>query len=210
MTEPHVAADGAGPVARPLFRLLQLIALAAVLGLLALLVWRFVSAHRGAALVNAIRAGKRPAAPAFTLPLIWTNGSTWPAPFRRLLAGPTLQLRELRGYPVVVNFWASWCVPCKQEAPRLNTAAQHHAGTVAFLGIDVQDLTSDARTFLRYHHVRYPSLRDNGGATYDGYGLTGVPETYWIDPSGRIVAHYAGPVSSAQLETGIREASRAR
>src|SRR6266446_2114877 len=139
MTESHPAADEAGSVERPLFRLLQLIALAAVLGLLALLVWRFVSAHRGAALVNAIRAGRRPAAPAFTLPVIWKNGSTWPAPLRRLLAGRTLQLRGLRGYPVVVNFWASWCVPCKQEAPRLNTAAQQNAGSVAFLGVDVQD-----------------------------------------------------------------------
>lgn len=210
MTEPHPIADAAGRGAGPLFRLLQLIALAAVLGLLALLVWRFIAAHRGAALVNAIRAGKRPAAPAFTLPLIWNNGSTWPAPLRRLLAGRTLRLGGLRGYPVVVNFWASWCVPCKQEAPRLDAAAQHHAGKVAFLGIDVQDLTSDARTFLRYHRVRYPSLRDNGGATYDGYGLTGVPETYWIDRRGRIVAHYAGPVSSAQLEAGIDTASYAR
>jgi len=210
MTEPHPAADDAGPIARPLFRLLQLIALAAVLGLLALLVWRFVSARRGEALVNAIRAGKRPDAPAFTLPVIWKNGSTWPAPLRRLLAGRTLQLHALLGYPVVVNFWASWCVPCKQEAPRLVAAAQRHASTVAFLGIDVQDLTSDARTFLRYHRVRYPSLRDNGGATYDGYGLTGVPETYWIDWRGRIVAHYAGPVSSAQLEAGIDMASRSR
>lgn len=189
---------------------MQLLALAGVLALLTLLVWRLVAAHRGAALVNAIRTGKRPPAPAFMLPLIWRETSTWPAPLRHLLAGQTLQLRGLRGYPVVVNFWASWCVPCKQEAPRLNTAAQHHAGSVAFLGIDVQDLTSDARTFLRHHHVRYPSLRDNGGATYDGYGLTGVPETYWIDRRGRIVAHYAGPVSSSQLEAGIRTASNPR
>ena len=200
--------SAAGSAERRLFRLLQLVALAAVLGLLALLVWRFVAANRGGALVNAIRAGRRPAAPAFTLPLIWRDGSTWPAPLRHLLAGRALQLRALRGHPLVVNFWASWCVPCKKEAPRLDRAAGQHAGTVAFLGVDVQDLTSDARTFLRYHRVRYPSLRDNGGATYDGYGLTGVPETYWIDRRGRIVAHYAGPVSSAQLEAGIELASR--
>jgi len=210
MTEPHPAANVAGPAGRQLFRLLQLLALAAVLGLLALLVWRFLAAHRGAELVNAIRAGKRPAAPAFTLPLIWRDSSTWPAPLRRLLDGRTVQLQWLRGYPVVVNFWASWCVPCKQEAPRLDAVAQQHAGTVAFVGIDVQDLSSDARTLLRYHHVRYPSLHDNAGATYDGYGLTGVPETYWIDGRGRIVAHFAGPVSSAQLESGIDTASHAR
>ena len=66
MTEPHPAANVAGSAGRQLFRLLQLLALAAVLGLLALLVWRFLAAHRGAELVNAIRAGERPAAPAFT------------------------------------------------------------------------------------------------------------------------------------------------
>src|SRR5579859_758950 len=180
-----------------------MIALAAVIGLLALLVWRFLAAHRGAALVGAIRAGKRPAAPAFTLPLIWRNNSTWPSGLGRLLAERTLQLQALRGYPVVLNFWASWCVPCKREAPRLDAAARRHAGAIVFLGIDVQDLTSDARTFLRYHRVRYPSLRDNAGATYDGYGLTGVPETYWLDRRGRIVAHFAGPVSGQELEAGI-------
>jgi len=194
----------------PLFRLLQLVALAAVLGLLALLVWRFFAANRGAELVGAIRAGKRPVAPAFTLPIIWTNSPTWPQPLETLLTQRTLALHRLRGQPVVLNFWASWCIPCKQEAPRLNAAAHAHAGTVVFLGIDVQDLTSDAHAFLRRHKVTYASLRDNAGATYDGYGLTGVPETYWIDARGRIVAHFSGPVSSAQLDDGIRQATAAR
>ena len=192
------------------FRLLQLLALAAVLGLLALLVWRFFAANRSAELLSAIRTGKRPAAPAFTLPVIWTNSPTWPPPLQRLLAEPELALRQVRGRPVVLNFWASWCGPCKQEAPRLDAAARAHAGKVVFLGIDVQDLTSDAHTFLRHHDVRYASLHDNSGATYSGYGLTGVPETYWLDAQGRIVAHFAGPVSSAQLEDGIHAATVSR
>lgn len=202
--------EPAANLPRQLFRFLQLLTLVAVSALLTLLVWSFVEGKRGAALVNAIREGKRPVAPAFTLTVIWRNGSTWPTPLRHLLAGRTVQLRALRGYPVVVNFWASWCIPCKKEAPRLDAAAQRHAGSVVFLGVDVQDLTSDARTFLSYHQVRYPSLRDNGGQTYDGYGLTGVPETYWINPRGRIVAHYAGAISSAQLEAGIHMASQTR
>ena len=192
------------------FPVLQFLAVALVACLLTLLVWRVVAAGRGAALVGAIQAGKRPAAPGFTLTVIWRNGATWPPPLRHLIAQPSLRLRSLRGYPIVLNFWASWCVPCKKEAPRLVAAAQRHAGTVVLLGIDVQDLTSDARTFLRYHHVDYPSLRDNGGATYDGYGLTGVPETYWLDRRGRIVAHYAGPVSDQQLDAGINTASTER
>jgi len=199
-------AAGQGGAKNPLFRLLQLLALAAVLGLLALLVWRFFAAHRGAELVNAIRAGRRPLAPAFTLPVIWRDSPTWPPPLQSLLQQRTLALRQLRGRPVVLNFWASWCIPCKKEAPVLAAAAHAHAGEVAFLGIDVQDLTSDAHAFLRAHGVRYASLRDNSGTTYDGYGLTGVPETYWIDARGRIVAHFAGPVTSAQLDDGIHQA----
>ena len=210
-TEPGVPADR--PVSRethPFSRALQLAAVAAVLGLLALLVWRIVAVGRGAELEKAIRTGKRPLAPAFSLAVIWTNSPTWPGPLRRLLDERTLALAQLRGHPIVLNFWASWCVPCKEEAPRLDAAARAHAGDVIFLGIDVQDLKSDARSFLRHHDVRYASLRDNSGVTYDGYGLTGVPETYWLDARGRIVAHFAGPVSSAQLESGIRAASAPR
>ena len=186
---------------------MQLLTVVAVCGLLGLLVWRVVAAGRGAELVKAISAGNRPPAPAFTLPVIWTQSPTWAPPLRRLLMQPKLPLRALRGRPVVLNFWASWCVPCKEEAPRLNAAAQAHAGTVVFLGVDVQDLSSDARRFLRRFDVGYASVHDNVGSTYDGYGLTGVPETYWLDRRGRIVAHFAGPVSAAQLESGIRSAT---
>lgn len=188
------------------FRLLQLLSLGAVLGLLTLLIVHFFAVHRGAELVKAIGTGKRPAAPAFTLPVIWSDSPTWPASLRPNLKRQKLALRQLRGYPVVLNFWASWCIPCKAEAPRLDAVAQEHAGDVVFLGVDVQDGTSDARSFLRYHDVHYASLHDNSGLTYDGYGLTGVPETYWLDARGRIVAHFAGAVSKAQLESGIRAA----
>lgn len=209
MSEPteDVGPPGQDGKKNPLFRLLQLLALAAVVGLLVLLVWRFFAANRGVELVTAIRAGKRPVAPAFTLPVIWTNSPTWPQPLQPLLAQKKLALRQLRGRPVVLNFWASWCVPCKKEAPVLDAAAHAHAGRVVFLGIDVQDLTSDAHAFLHHHDVRYASLRDGSGATYSGYGLTGVPETYWIDARGRIVAHHAGPVTSGQLNEGIHQAT---
>jgi cytochrome c biogenesis protein CcmG, thiol:disulfide interchange protein DsbE len=114
---------------------------------------------------------------------------------------------ELRGRPVVINFWASWCVPCRHEAPRFTASARAHAGRVSFLGIDVQDLSSDARRFLRRYRIDYVSVRDGGGSTYSDYGLTGVPETYWVDARGRIVSHYAGEVSRCQLEHGIAAAS---
>jgi cytochrome c biogenesis protein CcmG/thiol:disulfide interchange protein DsbE len=190
--------------------LLQLLSLGAVVGLLTLLIVHFFAVNRGAELVKAIGTGKRPAAPAFTLPVIWTDSPTWPASLRPVLMQRKLALRQLRGYPVVLNFWASWCIPCKKEASRLDAVARKHVGDVVFLGIDVQDGTSDARSFLRHHDVRYAALHDNSGLTYGGYGLTGVPETYWLDARGRIVAHFAGAVSTAQLEDGIRAASVAR
>ena len=197
------APDLAKPAARHLWRLLQLATSVLVLALLALLAWKVATAHRGADLVNAITHDKNPPAPAFNLPVIWPQADTWPPALRAALADQRLSPRELRGHPVVFNFWASWCGPCKTEAPILIAAARAHAGQVVFVGVDVQDLTGDARRFLRRFHTPYVSLRDSSGQTYDDYGLTGVPETYWLDARGRLVAHYPGAISRRQLEAGI-------
>ena len=103
-----------------------------------------------------------------------------------------------------MNFWASWCVPCKNEAPRLAAAARASQGVI-FLGIDVQDFKSDARGFLTKYGVNYVSVRDGGDSTYSVYGLTGLPETYYVAPQGRIVAHSIGEVSTTELAEGIAE-----
>lgn len=185
-------------------------AVAVVAGLLALLIWRIVDQGRGARLVSLVREGKQPPAPAFHLSVIWNRMETWPANARGALADGTLTPSELRGHPVVVNFWASWCGPCKDEAPLLAASARAHRGRVIFLGVDVQDFTSDAKRFLKRFDTPYVSVRDGNGSTYEGYGLTGVPETYWIDGRGRIVAHYAGQISRTQLEEGIRRSQAAK
>ena len=186
------------------FRVLQITSLAVVAGLLALLAWRIVAGTRGSDLVGAVRAGERPAAPVFRLPVIWPHDETWAARLRGALTGGRLSLGALRGEPVVLNFWASWCIPCKKEAPLLVASAHAHAGKVAFLGVDVEDFASDARHFLGRYHVNYVSVRDGRGSTYSGYGLTGVPETYFIDRRGRIVAHIPGELSGEQLAEGVQ------
>jgi cytochrome c biogenesis protein CcmG/thiol:disulfide interchange protein DsbE len=205
------AKDAAGvspPVRRrrPLVLLLQATALALVAGLLALLVWRVVEREHGSRFVSAIAAGRRPAAPGFTLPVISRETRLWPAALAPALADGEISLDELRGHPVVVNFWASWCPPCRDEAPALAAAARAHAGRVVFLGLDHQDLTSDARGFLRRYDVPYASVRDGSDRTYADYGLTGTPETYYLDARGRAVAHSPGAVDRESLEAGIRAA----
>jgi cytochrome c biogenesis protein CcmG, thiol:disulfide interchange protein DsbE len=198
--------------ANPLLRVLQVLALAAVAGLLGLFVWRVVQAGRGGQLVAEIRSGAKPAAPQFTLPVLWARAETWPRDARGALGDGQLSLGELRGHPVVINFWASWCIPCKHEAPLLASSARAHAGKVAFLGVDIQDFRSDARRFLKRFETPYVSVHTGGGNSrvYDDYGLRGVPETYWLDARGRIVAHYPGEISRDQLEDGIRQAEQAK
>jgi cytochrome c biogenesis protein CcmG, thiol:disulfide interchange protein DsbE len=197
------------PRRRPRLRLLLQGAAVSVVGLLlALLVFRTLAEEAGPHLVSEVRAGNKPTAPDFDLAVIWPRAETWPMEVRAALADTRVSPRELRGYPVVVNFWASWCVPCKAEAPRLTSAARRYAGEVAFLGVDVQDFEGDARRFLERYETNYVSVRDGGSSTYDAYGLTGLPETYYLDPDGRVVAHSVGEISAAELEAGIRKALR--
>ena len=186
---------------------LQLAAVTLVAALLALLVWRVVNVGQGGRLVNAVRAHKKPLAPDFRLKVLWAHDQTWSASARASLRDGQVALTELRGQPVVINFWASWCIPCRHEAPRLVASAAAHRGRVVFLGLDVKDFSSDARSFLRHFHMNYVSVRDGGGGTYDQYGLTGLPETYFLDGRGRIVAHVVGEISRTSLEAGIDTAS---
>jgi cytochrome c biogenesis protein CcmG/thiol:disulfide interchange protein DsbE len=185
---------------------LRVVALSVVIGLFGLLGWATLSAGKGSSLVARIAAGEGPEAPSFSLEVLWPRAETWPVAARRRLVDGRLDLRELRGSPVVLNFWASWCIPCRDEAPILNASARAHSGEVAFLGVNVQDLKADALAFSREFDTPYVSVRDRGNRTYEDYGLTGVPETYYLDATGRIVAHVPGAISRAILEEGIAQA----
>ena len=176
-----------------------------VAGLLGLLIWKVVAGSPGSGFVSAIKHGEKPAAPGFNLPVIWDRTGLWPISLRHATDDGRISLAELRGHPVVVNFWASWCIPCKEEAPVFAAAASAHGGRVVFLGLDVQDLVPDARHFLDKLGVPYVSVRDGSPETYSAYGLTGVPETYFIDSQGRAIGHAIGAVSRRELEASIAE-----
>ena len=192
----------------PISLALQAATLIFVGGLLGLLVYRLIASERGGAVVAAINAGRKPKAPHFDLKLIWQRPDTWSPRYSSLATVDRLSTAELKGMPVVMNFWASWCIPCKHEAPRLVDAASKYKTRVLFLGVDVQDFTSDARNFLRHYKINYPSVRDGTSSTFDRYGLTGVPETYYLDAQGRLVGHTIGEVSGDELEREILKLER--
>jgi cytochrome c biogenesis protein CcmG/thiol:disulfide interchange protein DsbE len=179
---------------------------ALVAGLLGLLVYRVARGNPGKGLVASIHEGKKPTAPAFRLKVLWPRAETWPRSVRKALIDEQVSLSELRGFPIVLNFWASWCIPCGREAPRLNGSARAHRGRVVFLGLDVKDFSGDARKFLRKHDANYVSVRDGGSHSYDAYGLTGLPETYFLDSRGRILAHKLGEIQRGELESGVTRA----
>lgn len=158
-------------------RALQATALVAVAALFVLLVWRLTHQSKPPKIGGP--------APVFTA--------------KRLDASGTIDLASLRGKPVVLNFFASWCEPCKAESKVLETAAQRYKNRVVFLGVDYHDVTSDGRHFLQAHGITYPTVQDGSGMVGDRYGLTGVPETYFIDAQGRLVgSHIEGTVAHQQ------------
>jgi cytochrome c biogenesis protein CcmG, thiol:disulfide interchange protein DsbE len=166
----------------------QVLAVALVAGLLALLIWKVAQgSHKEAA------TGK--AAPDFTLSRLDRPGE--------------LRLSSLRGKAVVLNFWASWCDPCEKEAPALQAAAKRWGKQVVVLGVDVNDFRGDARGFMRKYGLTYPVVHDNKNVTSPKYGLTGLPETFFIDRRGRVVRHIPGEVRAAELRSGVEEALRA-
>ncbi len=172
---------------------LQGVTVAAVIGLLALLVWKVTHQTHGVKL----GAGRTPAAPQFDL--------------SRLDAPGKLTLASYRGKVVVLNFWASWCDPCKAEASRLEAAwRKYRSKGVVVIGVDGQDFSGDAKRFMRRYGLTYPNVHDGPGNVLPKYGVTGFPETYFVDRRGRLVGdRVAGEISVQTLKDGIERALQA-
>jgi cytochrome c biogenesis protein CcmG, thiol:disulfide interchange protein DsbE len=171
----------------------QVVAVGVVIALLGLLIWK-VAKGDDSAVTSSLADGKAVPAPDFTLAKLDGSGD--------------LALESLRGKTVVLNFWASWCGPCKDETPLLQKGWQRWQGKdVVFVGIDVKDFRGDARSFVRRFGVTYPNVYDGKGSTVGRYGVTGFPETYFIDARGRVVYRIAGPVDEEEeLDDGIERA----
>ncbi len=115
----------------------------------------------------------------------------------------TLSLAKLRGRPVLVNFWASWCVDCRKEAPLLEAAYRRVGARVTFVGVDTNDTRAAALSFLHEFGVTYPSVYDPHGTAATAYGLFGLPTTVFVSPGGRILERNVGVLTSGSLDQGI-------
>lgn len=118
--------------------------------------------------------------------------------------GETVRLADYRGRPVVLNFWASWCPPCREEAPMFGRLATDHAGHVAVLGVNVRDRDVDARGFLAEFSVTYPTGPDKSGIE-GRYGVVGLPTTVVIAADGTIDRIWLGPIEERELVAMIEE-----
>jgi peroxiredoxin len=171
---------------------LQAAAVLVVALLVALLGWQVFRTDERRGLRAKVEAGETPSAPVFAL--------------EQLDSDQEVSLASLRGKAVVLNFWASWCLPCKDEAPELEAAWQRWRGRdVVVLGINLQDFDTDAQRFVDRYGVTYPVLRDKNGWTWGRYGLLGLPETWFVNTEGELVGEpFEGPVTAADLDRNIR------
>lgn len=172
-------------------RALRIVAACGVLALGVTLAWRATHQHNGTA--AAILHDKVVRAPAFDVPPLAGAGK--------------VTLASFRGKAVVLNFWGSACVPCKQEMPRLQAASERWAAKgVQFVGMDSIDFRGPARAFVRKRGVTYPIGFDGNGDVAIRYGVSYTPTTFFIDRRGRIVRHFVGPVSDKDLDAWIGDA----
>jgi cytochrome c biogenesis protein CcmG/thiol:disulfide interchange protein DsbE len=159
--------------------------------LVGLLIFGVLQAGDDSSIDQALARGQHPLAHDAPLPLLDGGGTRTLASYRRA-----------NGY-VVVNFFASWCVPCTQEAPLLDGLQRRLAGHGTIVGVAWDDATDDARRFVRDHAVRYPVVRDTDGSFARAYGVTGVPETFVLDPRGRIVAIQRNQLTSSWIASAV-------
>lgn len=171
-----------------------IVSAAVALALVGLLAYGLVSRSDDTSIDQAVASGKRPIAASRELPNLGASG--------------TRSIADLRGKVVVVNFWASWCLPCEREAPILDAAQRRlqRSGAGTVLGITFEDATPDSLKFVKKYGVTYPNVRDVGTKLAEQYGTTKLPETFFVDARGRIAALHRGQIDQAQMDEGLARA----
>lgn len=155
----------------------------------ALVVILFVGLGKDPSAIRSPLIGKP--APSFALREVGTNN--------------TIDIAQYRGKPLVINFWATWCNPCWEEHPVLQANARTLAPNVQFLGVVFQDKEEKILGFLQQRGSSYPTVVDDKGKTAIAYGVGGVPETFFLDANGTIVAKYAGPMDSDIIQANLQK-----
>lgn len=194
-------------------RLRHLILVGAVLGFLALLAYGLVRKAPDTSIADSLAAGKLAEASGFDLEVLEPGrpGGRLEAAVERAAANGRIALGELRGTPIVLNFWASWCAPCREEAELLQrTWERERDKGVLFVGLNMQDARSDARGFLEEFGIDYPTIRESERDTAQAFGATGVPETYFIAADGRVAGRHVGPIEAEELQAGLDAARTGR
>jgi cytochrome c biogenesis protein CcmG/thiol:disulfide interchange protein DsbE len=172
-----------------------LVVVAAVAGITA---WVITSTSSGrTASSAAINAPPAAPPPAITTPNAPTGGSAAPSFSLTTLSGGHVSLAQLAGHPVVINFWASWCHPCRQEFPLLAATLRRyqHAG-LEIVGISYQDIPSDARSFAEHEHAHWLLARDDSGSVAAAYGVRAIPQVFFVRRDGTIASRVFAPSAS--------------
>jgi cytochrome c biogenesis protein CcmG, thiol:disulfide interchange protein DsbE len=168
-----------------------------VVALVALLAYGLASNEPDRAVEDALSQGEREPAPELELPRLSGSGAE--------------SLDDYRGQVVVLNFWASWCEPCREESPLLQRWHERIEGRGAtVLGVDAFDEIGRARAFVDEYGLTYPMLRDGEGSTRESFGILGFPETFVIDREGRIAAVERGPVDAQFMRERVAPLLRER
>jgi thiol-disulfide isomerase/thioredoxin len=130
-----------------------------------------------------------------------------PALPTQVLVAPRPTLASLKGKPAIVHFWASWCGPCRKEAPELARYDAQLHGRAQLVGVDYSDAASGARAFVKRNGWTFPNVRDGSGDAGDAYGLAGLPTTFVLDSDGTIAKRLVGPQTAASLQRALAAVS---